>query len=116
MRRILALAISTYLLLMTGSVLAQQNSRSGTVWPEVVSTSTRAVLLSGRISDDGRVIVSEDQDRWAVSNPKAVQGLGGQWVTVKCQLSSDQTSIHVLSIKSNQAGSVTRPADAAFRR
>jgi hypothetical protein len=54
------------------SVSAQQNSRSGTVRPqtsEPTTTAKKAVTLSGHVIDDGRILVSEDQDQWAVSNP-----------------------------------------------
>jgi hypothetical protein len=101
------------------SVSAQQNSRSGTVRPqtsEPTTTAKKAVTLSGHVIDDGRILVSEDQDQWAVSNPATLATHTGRRVTVKCQLSADQNSIHVLSIKAAETKYVAAHNDSAFRR
>ena len=95
---------------------AQQNSRSGAVRLQAANAPAHAVQVSGRLSNDGRELVSDDEDRWAVSNPKALQGHEGQWITVKCQLSSDQSTIHVIAIKSSATSYASRGSDAAFRR
>jgi hypothetical protein len=99
---------------------AQQNSRSGAVRPQnagtTTTTSKKAVTVSGRVSDDGKMLVSEDADRWTVSNPGALAGQFGHLVTVKCQLSPDQNSIHVLSVKAPETKYLATHNDAAFRR
>jgi hypothetical protein len=100
------------------SAAAQQNSRSGAGRPQSTETATtnkRVVTLSGRLSDDGKTLVSEDQDKWVVSNPSLLAGQKGHGLTVKCQLSADQTSIHVLSVDSSEA-TYTARQDAAFRK
>ena len=104
-------------LLPCASAAAQQNSRSGEVRAQNTETTTgkRAVTLSGRMSNDGKTVVSEDQHQWVVSNPGAVAGGKGHAVTVKCQLSTDQTSIHVLSVNSGGTN-YTAKQDAAFRK
>ena len=112
-RMFVPIAIS---LLLCASAAAQQNSRSGEVYPQKTETATtgkRVVMISGRISNDGKTLVSEDQDQWVVSNPGALAAEKGHAVTVKCQLSPDQTSIHVLSV--NLGEYMTRQ-DAAFRK
>jgi hypothetical protein len=98
---------------------AQQNSRSGAVRLQNADTTTaskKAVTLSGRVTDEGKTLVSEDADRWTVSNPGALAGQSGHLVTVKCQLSPDQSSIHVLSVKAAETKYLATHNDAAFRR
>ena len=98
---------------------AQQNSRSGAVRvqnADAATISKKAVMLSGRVSNDGKMLVSEDQDQWAVSNPGTLAGHAGRVVTVKCQLSPNQDSIHVLSVKAAETKYVAAHNDAAFRR
>jgi hypothetical protein len=95
---------------------AQQDSRSGAVRPHTVSLPAHAVQIAGRVSRDGKLLVSEDQEQWTISNPGALRGQEGHWVTVKCQLSSDQNRIHVFSVAGSETSLVARPADAAFRR
>jgi hypothetical protein len=99
--------------------VAQQNSRSGAVrlQNDAASTSAKKVVtLAGRVSDDGKLLVSEDQDRWAVNNPGMLASHAGRAVTVKCQLSVDQNSIHVLSVTGADTKYVAAHNDAAFRR
>lgn len=106
-------------LLLCASAAAQQNSRSGEVRPQKTETATtgkRAVTLSGRISSDGKTLVSEDQDQWVVVDPEALAGHQGHTVTVKCQLSQDQTSIHVLSVIGAAESNYKASQDAAFRK
>ena len=63
----LSLASATVVLVLSLGALAQQNSRSGAVRvqnPDPVTTARKAVMLTGRVGDDGKVLVSEDQDQW----------------------------------------------------
>jgi hypothetical protein len=115
MKKLIFVPIAVALLLCANAA-AQQNSRSGEIRPQNTETATtgkRAVTLSGRISNDGKTLVSEDQDQWVVSNPGALAAEKGHAVTVKCQLSPDQTSIHVLSVT---LGEYMTRQDAAFRK
>ena len=104
--------------LLCAAAVGQQNSRSGAVRAqEADSASARKVVtLSGRVSDDGKVLLSEDQDQWAVNNPATLAGQSGRVVTVKCQLSADQNSIHVLAVRAVEARYLATHNDAAFRR
>lgn len=116
--------LSILLLLLGASVVcnssaAQENSRSGAVRQqnaESTITAKKAVMLSGRVADDGKLFVSEDQDRWTVSNPAALAAHAGHLVTVKCQVSPDQNSIQVLIVKPADAKYVATHSDSAFRR
>lgn len=105
--------------LLSTAVVAQQDSRTGAVRLENADstiTAKKAVMLSGRVSNDGKLLVSEDKDQWTVSNPAVISKHAGQFVNVKCQLSADQNSIHVLLVQPVAAQSASTHNDSAFRR
>ncbi len=99
------------LLVIPAISLAQANANSS-------SAARKAVTLEGQISNDGKTFVGSNDELWAIANPAVVAGHEGQQVTVKCQLSSDKSSIHVFVLKLalTEAKYVTRHADSAFRR
>jgi hypothetical protein len=64
------------------------------------------------------MLVSENDDTWAVSNPGVLQGLEGQRVLVKCQVNPSKNEIHVFWVKAvlqNTKYTANR-GDSAFRR
>jgi len=78
----------------------------------------KAVTLSGLISLDGKMLVSDENDIWGVSNPNVLAGHEGQQVLVKCQVFLEKNEIHVFSIKPAGAElkSASYRSDSAFRR
>lgn len=113
------ITVALTVLLLGGCVAAQENSRSGAVRDQNADSTIvakKAVMLSGRVSEDGKLFVSEDQDRWAVSNPSILAAHTGRMVTVKCQVSADQNSIHVLLVRPTEAKYVAAHSDSAFHR
>ncbi len=96
---------------------AQQNSRTGEVrLSSSDGRAQRAVLVSGIVSGDRRTLLSEDDDKWTVSNPASLAGDEGRQVTVKCRLSPDQNAIYIFSVKTSNSQYMARRDDAAFRR
>ena len=76
-------------LLMSAIAVAQyeaqqpDHSKSG--------TSMKAVSITGKISDDGKMFVSDkDSKSWAISNPNAVKGHEGHHVTLQAHLDADK--------------------------
>jgi hypothetical protein len=62
--------------------------------------STKATHITGKISDDGKTFVSDsDGKSYTINNPDAVKGHEGHHVTLKANVSSDQTSVDVVSLK-----------------
>ena len=60
----------------------------------------KAVSISGKISDDGKTLVSDkDSKTWTISNPDAVKGHEGHEVTVKAHADEAANEIHVVSVK-----------------
>jgi hypothetical protein len=108
-------------LLVSGVAMAQDKAKSDDVTRDHLKTravSTKAVTLSGQVSDDGKALVSDKDDVWEVSNPNVLAGHEGRQVTVKCQVYPDKNEIRVLSLRVAQ-GEVKYAAklgDSAFRR
>ena len=99
------------LFLSSATALAQNHANS-------VSSPKKAVTISGQLSTDGKTLVGDNDDIWAVSNPAVLIGREGQQITVKCQLSPDKSSIHVFFVKVGvtEAKYVAKNNDSAFRR
>ena len=63
-------------------------------------SSMKAASVTGKISDDGKTFVSDkDGKTWTINNPDAVKGHEGHHVTLKAHVSSDKTSVDVVSLK-----------------
>ena len=68
------------------------NSKSG--------TSMKAVSITGKISDDGKMFVNDkDGKSWTISNPAAVKGHEGHHVILLAQVDADKNAVHVVSLK-----------------
>jgi hypothetical protein len=112
------LAIATFL---PATSLAQHSSKAAESKHSDSTAgkpSTKAVTITGQISADGKTLVSETDDIWAVSNPGVMQGLEGQQVLVKCQVNTAKNEIHVFWVKAvlqNTKYTANR-GDSAFRR
>jgi hypothetical protein len=85
-------------LLMSAVAVAQygaqqpDNSKSG--------MSMTAVSITGKISDDGKMFVSDrDSKSWTISNPDAVKGHEGHHVTLTAHADTDKNEVHVVSLK-----------------
>jgi hypothetical protein len=64
------------------------------------SMSTKAVSITGTISDDGKMFVNDkDGKSWAISNPEAVKGHEGHHVILLAQVDADKSAVHVVSLK-----------------
>ena len=64
------------------------------------STSMKAVSITGKISDDGKMFVSDkDSTSWTITNPDAVKGHEGHHVTRQAQVDAGKNGVHVVSLK-----------------
>jgi hypothetical protein len=89
---VFALSLLTSLSLMAQDTTQQDSMKS--------ATSTKAASITGKISDDGKSFVSDkDSKSYTISNPDAVKGHEGHHVTLKANVSSDKTSVDVVSLK-----------------
>jgi hypothetical protein len=89
---VFALSLLTFFSLAAQDTTQQDNMKSG--------TTTKASHIAGKISDDGKTFVSDsDGKSYTINNPDAVKGHEGHHVTLKANVSSDQTSVDVVSLK-----------------
>lgn len=111
------------LLLIAGTAVGQDSGRSATNGApsnNVTSNSgtSKALTVSGRVSDDGKLLLTDIDTEWGVSNAEALRGQEGRMVVVRCYVDSEKNRIRVLSVKRGDSGTpyAARYADSAFRR
>ncbi len=82
--------------------------------PQTWTASTKALTVSGKVSDDGKLFATDIDSEWGINNPDAVKGHEGRMVTIKCYVDPEKNKIHVLSVKTPQYAAMH--SDSAFRR
>lgn len=85
---------------------------------KIRKASTKAIAIAGQVSDEGKTLISDEDDIWVVNNPNVLAGHVGQQVKVKCQVFPDKNEIHVFSVKVDlrEVRYISRSGDSAFRR
>lgn len=116
MKNNLLITLATVLLL-SGTLFAQENSATSKQ-ENTGTTSTKPLIVSGKVSSDGRILLTDIDSEWTVANSESVKGFEGRMVKVKCYVDTEKSRIHVLSVKKDdQNFSYTaRQTDSAFRR
>jgi hypothetical protein len=85
-------------LLMSVVALAQYGAQQPDTGKS--GTSMKAVSITGTISDDGKMFMSDkDGKSWTISNPDAVKGHEGHHVILQAQVNADKSQVHVMSLK-----------------
>ena len=82
------------------------------------SSSAKAVTISGRVSEDGKSLITRDGQAWPITNLGALSGHEGRQVKAKCQIASGTHDILVLSFRTvaTQIKYAANSGDAVFRR
>jgi hypothetical protein len=80
--------------------------------------SIKPLVVSGRISSDGKSLLTDIDSEWTISNAEFVKGHEGRMVTVKCYVDTRTNRLEVLSIKHENSATnyASRQTDSAFRR
>jgi len=74
-------------------------------------------MLSGKVSEDGKQFIADDDNRWTIANADAIKGLEDRYVILKCRMDVDKRTIRVLSAEDpSEAKHTAHLGDAAFRR
>jgi len=99
------------------SALTQQHARRGSVEQdrEAWTASTKALTVSGKVSDDGKRFTTDIDSEWEINNPDTLKGHEGQVIAVKCYVDSERNKIQVLSVK-RDVRYTAMYRDSAFRR
>jgi hypothetical protein len=107
-------------LLTSGLALAQDRPapNSQPEQPIARPAAARSLSVFGKVSNDGRSLLTDLDTEWVVSNAELLKGREGSLVTVKCYVDSDRNQIHVLSVRAAQSDVkyASRQGDSAFRR
>jgi pentapeptide MXKDX repeat protein len=86
-----------------GNSMKQDTMRQGTRMthgPVKVDTmQQKSLSVSGMISANGKMFVSDDNRTWTVGNPDALKGNEGNHVTVKAHIDPGRNEIHTDSGK-----------------
>ena len=101
MKKLLVLAFACALVTSL-TALAQGTYPSEQTKPDTTKAekaSTKAVSLSGKLSEDGKTFVDRDGKSWTVSNPEALKGHEGHEVTLKVHADPAKNEVHVVSVK-----------------
>jgi len=95
------------LLLLLGA--AAQETKNG--------PSPRPAVISGRVIDQGRILVGQNRDWWSVGNPELLKTHEGELVTVQYRV-AEGGKIQVLSLRKmrEEPRYSSNYGDAAFRR
>ena len=82
------------------------------------SNAAKGITISGRVSEDGKLLIAKNGEAWSVANPDMLAGHVSQLVKIKCQIASAAHDIRVLSVKIMVAPAAfhPNPGDSAFRR
>lgn len=96
---------------------AQDAPRSGADLKTAVRlTAAKPLSVFGKVSSDGRTLVTDLNTEWPISNTGALNGHEGALVTVKCYVDVDHNTIHILAVRPAEEKYATRLGDSAFRR
>jgi hypothetical protein len=106
---------SALLLLVSGSLIAQDKAAPKDS-PSV--TSAKPLVVAGKVSEDGKMLLTDIETEWSVGNAEALKGYEGRLVRVKCYVDTERNKIHILSVKQDNGASyvTARHSDSAFRR
>jgi hypothetical protein len=110
----------TFLALSSGLARAQDTPPSTNMPDQSASRLPvpKALVVSGKVSNDGRTLLTDLDTEWNISNSEILKGREGSLVTLKCYVDSDRNQIRVLSVKTAQPETkyASRQGDSAFRR
>ena len=110
MRRLPTAALAFCLLALPLTSVAGDNTRPA-------SANTKGIILSGKVSDDGKQFVADDDNSWNIANTETLKGLEGRYVVVKCRMDLNKRAIRVLSVEQpSETTPTAHLGDAAFRR
>jgi hypothetical protein len=101
-----AVIVGVALWCASASFAASDNTRPAAV---------KGVNLAGKVSADGKKLVTDDDNSWIVSNPEVLKGFENRYITVKCRIDPDKHALRIMSVET-RGNNEPRLHDAAFRR
>ena len=108
-------AVATALLL-SSSIVAQE--KAAPIMQDHPAAA-RVLIVSGRVSHDGKMLDTDLDSQWHINNPEALRGHEGRLVRIRCYVDTAKNKIEVLSVKKDDDDTnytAARHTDSAFRR
>lgn len=96
MRTLVLVAIAV--IVICGSALSQEKAAAAQT-EHVAAFAPKPLTVSGKLSADGKIFLTDIDSEWMVSNVDAVKGHEGHLVRVKCFVDTEKSSIKILSLK-----------------
>jgi hypothetical protein len=114
--QIAAFRLLAIVLLLSSCCVAQEKAAAAKA-----SDSQRAakiLVVSGRVSNDGRTLLTDLDSEWKIANADMLKGQQGHLVRVRCYVDMEKNQIQILSVKKENGESTyaARYGDSAFRR
>ena len=113
------LVVVTIASLIPGTLAQNQISNSNEHGRHVGNTvPSKPLVVLGKVSADGKALLTDIDSEWEVSNPEALKGHEGRSVTVKCYVDTENNRIQILHVKKGgeELKYAIRYDDSAFRR
>src|ERR1700756_1215274 len=85
--------------LMPGALAQDPTGSSEPARHVATGMSSKPLVVSGKISSDGKALLTDIDSEWIVDNPEAVKGQEGRRVTVKCYVDTEKNRIQILRVK-----------------
>lgn len=91
-----------------------ENERSNSAGTTI---SSKPLTVSGKVSSDGKILLTDIDSEWDVTNPEALKGYEGSRVTARCYVDTQKTQIQILRVKKeDELKYAAKHSDSAFRR
>jgi hypothetical protein len=82
-----------------------------------MSISSKPLTVAGKVSSDGKTLVTDIDSEWDITNPEALKGYEGSRVTAKCYVDTLKSQIQIIRVKKeDEPKYASKHGDSAFRR
>ena len=104
--------------LLAGCMASAQDRPTPASSSYLASAPSKPITVLGKVSDDGRTLVSGIDSEWTVGNPNALKGYEGSVVRIRCYVDSESGRIRVVTARKEEGGLkyAAQLGDSAFRR
>ena len=108
--------VTLFAAILLASTVAAQTAATDA--EQTRSSSGKPIVVSGKVSADGKMLVTDIDSEWAVSNAALLKGFEGRLVKVKCFIDTEKNRLQVLTVKAEDSASKYAAVhmDSAFHR
>lgn len=85
--------------------------------PPAVRPAAKPLTVFGKLSADGRTLLTDIDTEWSIVNAEVLKGREGSVISIKCYVDPDRNQLRVLSVRNtSEVKYASRSGDSAFRR